>query len=298
MLGTTMAGTLGLTGAEFLWGYGTLCAVGAIGVWQEHRRVLGPTAAPRDPLPELGVYRLALMSGGPDRAITAAAAQLFRDGRLQGTGGTLRTAGELAVTAEPLEREVFETVARDPGLSVEQMHDRVREGATMAALSEQMTRSGLLLEAPHARRMRLLWIVPAVLVALGVAGVLTKAVDSGSVVALYALVAAAVMAASRLKRIQPFATARGRRILEHQRRESAPRRRHPVAGESGLMTALYGAGALWLTDPVTAAALRVPREDERIGGGSAGAGCGIGGSGCGSGGGSGCGGGGCGGGGS
>jgi len=294
MFGTTMAGTLGLTSAEFLWGYGTLCVVGAIGVWQEHRRVLGPAAGPRDPQPDLGVYRLALMSGGPNRAITAAAAQLFRDGRLQGTGGTLTTAGELAVTAEPLEREVFETAARDPGLSVELMHDRVREGATMAALAEQMTRSGLLLDASRARRMRMLWIVPAVLAALGVAGVVAGAVDSGSVVALYALVVAAVMAASRLKRVQPFATSRGRRVLERQRRESAPRRRHPVAGESGLMTALYGGGALWLTDPVTASALRVPRENDRNGGGG-GAGCGVGGVGCGSdggGGGGGCGGGG------
>ena len=302
MLATTTIAALGITAEQFTWGYGTLCAIGAIGVWHEHRRVLGPAAARSDPQPELGVYRLALMSGGPDRATTTAAAQLFRDGRLQGAGGSLTTAGELGAAAEPLEREVFATVAREPGISVEQMHARVRDSGPMAAMTEQMTRSGLLLGASEATRMRLLWIVPGVLAALGVAGVVAGLSDGGSAIALFALVAAAVLVASRLKRMQPFATRRGHRVLDRQRRESAPRRRHPAASEGVLMAALYGGGALWFADPVTAAALGVPREQQHSGAGGSGAGCGVGGGGCGSGGGGGgsgggCGGGGCGGGG-
>jgi len=275
MLATT-AGIWGIADPQFLWGYGTLCTIGAIGVWQERRRVLGPPAAPRDPQPELGAYRLALMSGGPDRAITAAAAQLFGDGRLKGTGGRLTTAGKPSAPADPLEREVFETVAREPGLSAEQMRARVREGAAMAAMTEQMTRSGLLLEAAQVRRMRLLWIVPGLLAALGVAALLAGFGENGTVVALYAVVFAAVMAASRLIGARPLATNRGRRVLERQRREFAPRRRHPVADERVLMAALYGSGGLWLSDPATASALGVPREKES-GAGSSGGGCGMGG---------------------
>ncbi len=262
MLAMTTAGTLGITGAQFLWGYGTLCAIGAIAVRQERRRVLGPAATGRDPQPELGAYRLALMSGGPGRAITAAAAQLFCDGRLDGADGTLTANGDLPMVADPLERAVFEAVRREPGLTVETMNARVRDGAAMAALNEQMTRSGLLLQAAEARRMRLLWIVPAVLAAIGLAGILAGADDgAGSVVSII-LVAAAALATVRLIRIRPLATSRGRRLLERQRREKAPRRLRPAAGEIGLMTALYGGGSLWLTDPVTASALRVPREDE------------------------------------
>lgn len=291
---------MGITAAQFLWGYGTLCAIGATAVWQERQRVLGPAGSSRDPQPELGAYRLALMSGGPDRAITAAAAQLFRDGRLEGSGGTLTASGASSTTADPLEHAVFEAVRREPGLSVEAMHARVRDGAAMFALTEQMARSGLLLEPPEARRMRLLWIVPAVLAAIGFAGLLTAAGEgTGSLLLLAGLVAVAVLATVRLAVHRPLATNRGRRLLERQRREQAPRRLRPAAREIGLMTALYGGGALWLTDPITASALRVPREDEHSGGGGGGGGgWGDGGWGGGSDGGGGCGGGGCGGGGS
>jgi uncharacterized protein (TIGR04222 family) len=301
MLATTTAGILGITGAQFLWGYGTLCAIGATAVWQERRRVLGPAATSRDPQPELGAYRLALMSGGPDRAITAAAAQLFRDGRLEGTSGALTASGELPPTADPLERAVFDAVRAEPGLSVEAMNGRVRDDASIAAMTEQMTRSGLLLEAPEARRMRLLWVVPAVLAAIGLAGILTGAGSgAGAVPVVAVLVTVAVLMTVRLAGNRPLATNHGRRLLERQRREKAPRRLRPVAGEIGLMTALYGGGALWLTDPVTASALRVPRENEHRGGdgggwgGDGGWGGSDGGGGCG---GSGGGGGGCGGGG-
>jgi len=279
MLTITSVGTWGLTNTQFLWGYGTLCAIGALGVWQERRRVLGPAATSRDPEPELSLYRLALMSGGPERAITAAAAQLFRDGRLEGGGGNLSVNGEPDPTADPLEREVFEAVRGEPGLSVEAMNARVQDGAVMAAMTEQLTRSGLLLEASQARRVRLLWVVPAVLAAIGLARMLTADGDSiGSFVVLLAVVVGAVLTAVRLVRVPPPATSRGRSLVARRRRESAPRQRHPAASEGVLMTALYGGGALWLADPVTASALRVPRERLPYGGGGYGS-CGIGGGG-------------------
>ena len=243
MLVTTTVGTLGFTDAQFLWGYGTLCAIGAIGVWQERRRVLGPATTRRDPQPELGPYRLAIMGAGADRATTAAAAQLCRDGRLQASGGTLTTTSAPALTDDALEREVLEAVAREPGLSIELLHARVRDSEAMAAMTEQMTRTGLLLEPAQARRLRLLWIVPALLAAIGVAGLLGGADDNaGSAYVLLAIVAAAVVATVRLVRVRTLATNRGQGLLDRQRRVNASKRRHPVAGEAGLMTALYGGG--------------------------------------------------------
>lgn len=297
MLATTTATSWGITGAQFLWGYGALCAIAAMVVWQERRRVLGPVPTTRDPQPELGPYRLALISGGPQRAITAAAAQLFRDGCLAGADGTLTASGELARTADPLEREVFEAVRHEPGIPVEDMNARVRDGDAIAAMTEQMTRSGLLADAADVRRLRLLWIVPALLAALGLARVLGGADDG---VVLFALIATAVVATLWLLSVRPLATRRGRSLLQRQRRASAPNRLHPAAGEIGLVTALYGGGSLWIIDPVTASALRVPREEERGGAGaSSSGGCGAGGwdgGGDSGGGGGGCGGGGCGGG--
>ena len=145
---------------SFSSGYGALCAATAVGVWQAYRQALGPPAGPLDPLPELGVCQIGLINEGPDCATTAAAARLYYDGLVRGENGTLAATGELDATAEPIEREVFETVSREPWLSVDQLRDRVRESPTMRALREQLTRSGLLLDASQARRVRLLWIVP------------------------------------------------------------------------------------------------------------------------------------------
>lgn len=282
MLATTAASTWGVTVAQSLWGYGTLCALGALGEWHERRRVLGPAPTRRDPQPDLDAYRPALLSGGPDHAITAAAAQLLRDGWLRGDGVTLSANGEPAATADALEREVFEAVRREPGLPIEEMHAHVRDSATMTAMTEQLMRSGLLLGGWDAARMRR-WIVPALLAAIGLVRILAGADDSaGPVAVLFALGAAAVLATVRLVRTRPLATNRGRSVLERRRSDVATKRLHPAVSEIGLMTALYGGGALWFADPVTASALHVPREKEPgIGGGGGGCGGGgCGGGGC------------------
>lgn len=262
MLVTTAASTWGTTDAQFLWGYGILCALCAIGIWYERRRVLGPAPTSRDPQPDLHAYQLALLSGGPDHAITVAAAQLLRDGRLRGDGVTLSASGEPAATTDALEREVFEAVRHEPGISIEEMHARVRDGATMTAMSEQLTRSGLLVGGSDATRVRLLWIVPAVLAAIGLARIIAGVDDDGTVAVLFALVTAAAVATVRLVDNGPLATNRGRSVLERRRSDLAPSRLYPAASEVGLMTALFGGGALWVADPVTASALHVPREQE------------------------------------
>jgi hypothetical protein len=66
MLATTTAGTWGITGAQFLWGYGALCSATAGGVWQAYHRTYGPPASPIEPLPELSVCQTGVLNDGPD----------------------------------------------------------------------------------------------------------------------------------------------------------------------------------------------------------------------------------------
>ena len=264
---TTTAGTWGITGAQFLWGYGALCAAAAIAVAQAYRRALGPAAAGNDPLPELGVPALGLLSGGPDCAITAAAAQLYHDGLLRGTSGTLAATGDLGPLADPLEREMFETVSREPGLSVTEMRARVRDSAAMRAMTERMTSNGLLLAKPQATRIRLLWIVPALLTALGIARIIVGTDADRPVSWLWIMTAIAGGATWWLLSLRPVATSRGRRVVERLRAERASLLRHPIASQSALTAALFGGGALWLAEPAIASALGVPREQETAGGG-------------------------------
>jgi uncharacterized protein (TIGR04222 family) len=289
MLVTTTAGTWGITGEQFLWGYGLLCVAAAIGVWRAYRQALGPPAGPTDPLPDLSIGEIGMLSGGPGCAITAATARLYHDGLVNGTTGTLAATGELDATADPIEREVFETVTREPWLSVGQILERVRDSATMRTLSEQMTRAGLLLDGPQARRVHLLWIAPALLTAIGVLRVLAGVANDQAVLVLFAMTGAAGLATARLVALRPVATRRGQDILERLRGERESLLRQPAASQSALTAALFGAGALWLAEPAIASALGVPREEDLStgtsgtsgGGGGGGCGGGCGGGGCG-----------------
>ena len=270
MLVTTTADTWGITGEQFLWGYGLLCVAAAIGVWRAYRQALGPPAGPTDPLPDLSIGEIGMLSGGPGCAITAATARLYHDGLVNGTTGTLAVTGELDATADPIEREVFETVTREPWLSVGQILDRVRDSATMRTLSEQMTRAGLLLDGPQARRIHLLWLAPALLTAIGVLRVLAGAANDQAVLVLFVMTGATGLATARLVALRPVATRRGQDILERLRGERESLLRQPTASQSALTVALFGAGALWLAEPAIASALGVPREEETAGGGGGG----------------------------
>jgi uncharacterized protein (TIGR04222 family) len=281
MLVATTSATWGITGEQFLWGYGALCAATAIGVWSAYRTALGPPAAPMDPLPDLSIGEIGLLSDGPGCAITAATARLYHDGLVHGTSGSLSIVGELEPNADPVERELHQTVAREPWLSVAQVLDRVSESETMRTLTEQMTRAGLLLDEPQARRIRLLWIVPALVTVIGAVRILAGLAEDRPVLVLLAMTAAAGLATFRLVRLRPNATRRGQDILRRLRGKSQSLLRQPTASRGALTAALFGAGALWLAEPAIASALGVPRERGSGAAGGGGGGCGGGCGGCG-----------------
>ena len=304
----TTATTWGIGSAQFLIGYGLLCVAVAAAVGWQWRQAIGRGERSSDPLPELGVYELALIGGGPQLAITSALTRLLRDKllRIRQREGTLKVVGTLEPTAEPVERAVFEAVRREPGISTVALRKEIAGGYVLATMSQRLTQAGLLLDDEQAARMRRLWIAGALLAALGIAGIvagLSNDAAIGWTAAIALLVAGATF---WLFRQRPLATNRGRDVVRRLRAERDDLRRHPVADESALTVALFGGGALWLADPATASALGVPREEESAGWSCRGSGgCGGGGaSSCASGassdggGGGGCGGGGCGGGGS
>jgi uncharacterized protein (TIGR04222 family) len=300
------ATTWGITGPQFLWGYAALCLSAAIGVWQQWRSALGPKERGNDPQPDLGPYKLAMLSGGPQLAITTAATKLHRDGVLKAGpyDGTLVVSGELEPGADRLERALFDTVKHDPCLTTATMRAELEDSEPVQWMKDELVDAGLLLDDSRSALLRRLWLVGGLLALLGIARIVAGALHHAAVGYLVVMVLVVVYATFRLGRHRPLATTRGREIVKRQRQERDDLRRHPVAGESVLTAALFGGGALWLADPAIASTLGVPREQERgwsHGGGGGGYGCSAGG-GCGSGsscggGGGGCGGGGCGGGG-
>lgn len=309
---TTMTAAMsGIDAIAVLASYGALCVVVAIwGAW-ELRALLGPRGRDRDPLPDLDAYKLALIGGGPQLAITAAATKLHQDGVVRAAEGntTLEVAGRLEAGADRLEREVFDSISAQPGLDTRTMRAQVADSEPIRWMTSDLTSAGLLLD-PEARSalatrltvaggaLAMLGLVP---IALGAATSAARAVLAGMI---FVVVAATFTAVRGL----PTASRRGSEIVRRHRKARASLRRTPMAGEGVMAAALFGGPALWLAEPAIASSLGVPREAERGGGGggaaSGGAGgcssagsCGSssgfgGGGGCGGGGGGGCGGGG------
>ena len=293
----TTATTWGITGPQFLWGYGVICLAAAVVIVRQWRATLGPQDRGNDPLPDLGLYRLAMLARGSQLAITTAATKLHDDGVLAAENGRFVLIGKLAPGADRLERAVADTVEREPGISAATMRAELVDSEPVQWLTDELTQTGLLVDASQVRRVRRrLWLVGTLLGLLGIARIAAGLSNEAPVGWLIVMVGLVLVATLWLARRPIHATHRGRGILRRQRREHEELRHHPGVGQAALTAALFGGGALWLADPAIASSLGVPREDEwrSYGGGIGGPTCG--GSGCGSGGGSSCGGGGCGGG--
>jgi uncharacterized protein (TIGR04222 family) len=264
MIGTLKAISWGFTGEQFLWAYGTACLAAAAGIAHQWRRALGPAEDRSDPLPDLGLYELAMLSGGPRLAITSAAALLHRDGLLTtGPGArTLETAGELDETADPLERAVFETVGRDRWMTADELRRQLADCEQLRAMTAQLTSVGLLLDEGRSALLRRMWLVGGLLAMPGIARIAVGATEGAPVGVLLVMVGAVVLATSWLIGRRPVATTRGRLILERWRASRADLRRHPGADEGAMAAALFGGGALWLAAPEIASAFGIPREEE------------------------------------
>lgn len=268
--------TWGIDGPTFLTLYAVLCAAAAIATWRWRTAADGP--APTGAEPELGVHELAMLGGGPQLAITSAATQLMRDGVL-GRGpsdGTLNVAGELAPDADPLERAVFEAVAREPGPSVAAMRADVLRSDALAAMQAELVAACLLLSPAAASTLRWRWVIGAAVTGLGGARLWAGFEREEPIEFLLAMVLFVFYATQDVFRSRPVATRHGEAILDRWRTDCGDPERHAVAGDRTLTAALFGGGALWLAEPAIASALELPVEPAG-GGGSGGGGGGWGG---------------------
>lgn len=262
--------TWGIDGPTFLALYAALCVAAVVAIWRWRAAADGP--APTGAEPELGVHELAMLGGGPQLAITSAATQLMRDGVL-GRGpsdGTLDVAGELAPDADPLERAVFEAVAREPGLSVTAMRADVLRSDALAAMQAELVEARLLLSPAAARWFGWRWIVGAALCALGGARLWAGSEHEEPIGFLLVIVIVVLSLTRSMFRERPVATRHGEAILYRWRTDCGDPERHAVSGDRTLTAALFGGGALWLAEPAIASALELPVEP--AGGGSSGGG--------------------------
>jgi uncharacterized protein (TIGR04222 family) len=273
-----------------------------VAIWRVRRSALGSTPRSADPTPDIGLLKMAMLTGGSQLAITAAAAKLHGDGVLA-EGPDPRThvvAGTLEQGADRLEREVVDIVHAKPHITTASLRRQLVDSDPIRWMASELQEVGLLLDERTQRRLRRLWCWSALAAALGVARIASD--PHGALVAyVAALVLAAVGTSVWLVCQRAAVTARGAQMVRARRAQHDDIRRVPRAAEGALATALFGGGALWLADPALASTLDVPREqasrwipdNSRC---SAGGGCAAG-VGCGAGGGGGHGGGGCGGGG-
>lgn len=276
---TTWTAVWGITDTQFLAGYGVLCLAAVIAMWQGWRHAIGERAGSKDPQPDLGVYKLALLGGGTQLAITTAATQLHRDGRIAAgpVAGTLETRGELELDADALEHEVYEAIRREPRITPREMREQVAGSEAMRALRSELEWFGLLPSQAQTVLVRRLRLLGAAVVAIGAARIVAG-LGAGAGVGMVAALTFVAICATWLIRRPPEATNRGSAIVARRRSARSNLRRHASASDSVLATALFGGAALWVAEPGIAATLGVPRESGR-GGGNGGA-CGAGG-GCG-----------------
>jgi uncharacterized protein (TIGR04222 family) len=298
MTSVSIATTWGIGGPAFLGGYAVLCLLGALAIAWQRRSPLRPREHAMGG-PDPGVYELAMLGGGPQLAITAAAAKLHEDRVLVSGDGGLSVVGRLEPGADPLERELVAVVSGRPEITFADVRTALAGGEAVASMTARLTSAGLLRE-PRDGAGRA-WTIGGLLIALGVARIVAGARNGAPVGGLVAAVVVVLVATIWLARPQTTATRRGRRLVKRERSARAELRRTPRSGEAAIAAALFGGAALWLAEPALASALDVPRESARSAAGGAGSSC-SGGGGCGGGGsdggggGSSCGGGGCGGG--
>jgi uncharacterized protein (TIGR04222 family) len=227
-------------------------------------------------MPDLGLYELATLGDGPSLAITSAAAQLHRDGRIKaglGEDAGLEVAGELPADADVIERAVYEIVRDTPGISGYELRRRAEQSLAVREMTDRLTRDGLLVERDtSAGLVRRILLIGGLLVLAGfvriVAGALGGAPIAWLVVAVIVLTVVTLWAMGQV----PVATRRGRAQLRRWRDARADLERNPIGGECALAAALFGGAVLWLAAPDIASALGVEREATSSGGGGGGGG--------------------------
>lgn len=298
--------TWGITGPAFLAGYGLLVLAALVGIIVVRWRLSG--GPPGTGRPELGgqPHDIAYLNGGPELAVLSTLSSMRVAGTIVAQGrGLVHAAQAVGTTGSELERAIH-LAAIVPIPQRELVTHRIVRTALDAA-RQRLEGAGLLLSEARRRRIKRagLWMVPVA--GLGLVRLLAGAANGAPVgYLILELIGVGILAAILLS-TAPARSRRGTAELSRLRtahNELDPRLRPDWTAYgpavAGLGVGIFGAGALWASDPAFAADLEAQRVTAGMGGsgfgyhgGGDGGSAGHSGGGCGSGG---CGGGGCGGG--
>lgn len=291
-------GTWGISGPVFLVGYLLLAAT----VWAaatRRRRALAD--APDRPVQDLGGHEVAYLNGGADLAVTSALTAMHLSGTVAPVKGLIHAVGRPDPGADALERAVHFTTGSPVTRSRLPVHRPVR--SALDAMHEHLVGAGLLLSEPQRRLIRATgWWMGAV-AGIGLLRLLAGVADSRPVGFLVVALLGVTLVTVVLLVRAPRRSRAGDRLLarlarEHHELDPAQRPDWVAYGPAtaALGVGIFGASALWASDPAFAEELAMQRATTGSGDGGGYAGAGGGGDGGGGGGsGGGCGGGGCGG---
>ncbi|MGH3670437.1 MAG: TIGR04222 domain-containing membrane protein [Pseudonocardiaceae bacterium] len=300
--------TWGITGPAFLAGYGLLILAALFGIMVVRWRLAtGPRDAGRT---ELGrqPHDIAYLNGGPELAVLSALSSMRVAGTIVAQGrGLVHAAQTIGSAGSELERAIH-LAAIVPIAQRELVTHRIVRTALDAA-RQRLDDAGLLLSDERRRRIKRagLWMVPVS--GLGLVRLLAGEANAAPVgYLILELIAVGILAAVLLS----WAPARSRcgtaelTRLRGVHNELDPRMRPDWTAYgpavAGLGVGIFGASALWASDPAFAANLEAQRVTAGMGGsgyygggdgpgyyggggcgsaGHSGGGCGGGGGGCG-----------------
>ena len=260
--------TWGIDGTTFLALYAVLALTTLIVIWLVRRALIDTGDGGRG-TPALDAYELAMLNGGPDLAITTAAAKLHGDGALASNERHTILAVARPADANDLEHEVYSAVERTAAYPSEQLRRRLRTARACGVIAARLTDAGLLLDD---RRRR-----SSMRVGAGAAGararrradhrrLAERQAESGS--------SSSRRRRRRLGTLMPggaeWATARGDATCSAAARRAHGARGRAAGAELPLAVALFGAGVLWLAAPELASAWAIPRDAAAAGTGGRG----------------------------
>jgi uncharacterized protein (TIGR04222 family) len=249
--------TWGISGSDFLLMYGALCLACFAAVWLRRQELT--RSGPLTERHRLDECELAMLNGGPGLAVTVAAAALVRTGAVSpGSSGRLEIQHRPKSHANQIERDLFETLEREPSISIRKLKRKLGRGQAVRQAQDRLVSDRLIIDPQRARLLAQLWQFGLPLLAIGIARLIAGVANHKPIGDLTVLVCLVAGVTFMFARDRPHATSAGDSVLDGQRIKY---RKWQSAGNvhPDVAIALFGMPALWALDPALAAAWRASR---------------------------------------